>query len=70
MEKKSIKFVIWLNLFIIIMSLTLISGNSNARAEEVTSGKCGTDLTWELNGGVLTISGTGDLYSCITNKYR
>lgn len=63
MEKKSIKFVIWLNLFIIVMSLTLISGSSYARAEEVTSGKCGTNLTWELNGGVLTISGTGDLYS-------
>ena len=27
-----------------------------------TSGKCGDNLTWRLNGSVLTISGTGDMY--------
>lgn len=26
------------------------------------SGECGNDLTWQLSGGILTISGTGDMY--------
>lgn len=33
-----------------------------ARAAE-TSGKCGEKLTWTLNGGVLTIEGTGRMYA-------
>lgn len=28
-----------------------------------TSGKCGSNLTWTLEDGVLTISGTGDMYT-------
>ena len=30
-----------------------------AKADSATSGKCGSNATWKLEGGVLTISGTG-----------
>lgn len=29
---------------------------------DVLSGKCGDDLTWKIEGGTLTISGTGDMW--------
>ena len=32
-------------------------------ASEVTSGKCGDNLSWEYSDGVLTISGTGYMYN-------
>ena len=32
-------------------------------AEEITSGSCGENLTWTLVDGVLTISGTGEMYN-------
>ena len=41
--------------------LPLIVQNAYA-AEEVASGTCGDDLTWVLEYGVLTISGSGDMY--------
>ena len=31
-------------------------------AEEETSGECGDDVTWRLEDGVFTVSGTGDMY--------
>ncbi len=34
-----------------------------------TSGKCGENLTWELSGGTLTISGSGDMYTWETAEY-
>ena len=30
-----------------------------------TSGKCGDNLSWTLKNGVLTISGTGDMYGAL-----
>lgn len=40
----------------------VITENSNV-IEIIASGICGDDLTWELNSeGLLTISGTGDMY--------
>ncbi len=33
------------------------------------SGKCGENLTWELSGGTLTISGSGDMYTWDTAEY-
>ena len=32
-----------------------------ANAAEIAEGTCGTELTWKLSGGVLTISGTGNM---------
>ena len=32
-------------------------------ASSATSGKCGYNLTWNLSNGVLTISGTGNMYN-------
>ena len=33
-------------------------------ADVVDSGKCGDNLTWEIDSeGILTISGTGDMYN-------
>ena len=34
-----------------------------AGSGEVLSGKCGDNLTWTLEDEVLTISGTGDMYT-------
>ena len=33
------------------------------------SGQCGDNLTWNLSGGTLTISGSGDMYSWDTAEY-
>lgn len=33
------------------------------------SGKCGTNVSWELNDGVLTISGTGSMYDYTNNSH-
>ena len=33
-----------------------------------TSGTCGKNLTWSLSNGVLTITGTGDMYDYYTNQ--
>ena len=32
-----------------------------AKAAEIAEGTCGSELTWKLSGGVLTISGTGNM---------
>ncbi len=37
--------------------------------QPITHGKCGDDLTWEYNDGVLTISGTGAMYDYYNNMY-
>lgn len=47
-----------------------------AAAQEIISGKCGENVSWELAGGLLTISGTGnmDVYTGTTSapwsKYK
>lgn len=35
---------------------------SDGDIEDVSSGKCGDNVTWKLNGGKMTISGTGPMY--------
>lgn len=50
-------------LLVLVMALTLLPAQAWA-ADDVTSGTCGAEgngsnLTWNLSGGVLTISGTG-----------
>ena len=50
-------------LALVVLCVVLIPTEAQA-AEIVDSGTCGADLTWELTAdGVLTISGTGDMYS-------
>lgn len=46
-------------LLVLLMALTLLP--LGALADE-NSGNCGESLTWELTAGILTISGTGDMY--------
>ena len=54
-------------IFVIFLTLILLLGVLSAgvlAADTVDSGKCGEDLTWELDSdGVLTISGTGAMYN-------
>ena len=38
-------------------------------AQAATSGECGDNLTWTLDGGTLTISGTGDMTDWIYDSY-
>ena len=46
------------------------STNISASAESTaTSGKCGENVTWVLDNGVLTISGTGPMYDNMNPKY-
>jgi putative cell wall-binding protein len=36
---------------------------SNAKVSSIGSGQCGDNVTWTLENGVLTISGSGDMYN-------
>ena len=48
-------------LLTVCMVLGLLPGT--ARAADIDGGSCGANLTWSLDdAGVLTISGTGDMY--------
>lgn len=51
--KKTLAF-----LLVLILSIGMI-GYSAQAAEDVISGVCGENITWTLNDGVLTISGSG-----------
>lgn len=51
-------------LLCLCMLLTLLPVNALA-AETVSSGSCGSNITWELDSdGTLTISGTGEMKDC------
>ncbi len=45
---------------VLVMAIGFLPTFSVANA--ATGGKCGQNLTWSLDGSVLTISGTGDMY--------
>ena len=54
----------WISLACAIaLLIALLPGYSLPAAAEETSGKCGDNLTWELNDDTLTISGTGPMYN-------
>ena len=64
------KTIIYMKCVLLALLMTAATG---AWAE---SGSCGTNAKWELNGGKLTISGTGNMVSWLTsdkvpwNKYK
>lgn len=39
-----------------------------AAAEQETAGSCGVNISWQLENGVLTISGTGEMYNYIIDQ--
>lgn len=39
-----------------------VEGELAAAENTVMSGKCGDNLTWEIKDGVMTVSGTGDMW--------
>lgn len=45
----------------LILALTLMLSMAVTASAESGSGTCGDNLTWTLQNGVLTISGTGDM---------
>ena len=47
-------------LLILVMALALLPFGA-ATAEAVQSGKCGDNVTWKLDSGVLTVSGSGKM---------
>ena len=50
----------------VALACALLAGLCGGSAPAEGSHACGRNLTWEADGdGVLTISGTGDMYSCI-----
>ena len=59
------KHCIWRIAIMLIMTFAILISANNAYAANVTSsGVCGENLTWTLDDeGVLTISGTGDMYT-------
>ncbi len=48
-------------IFTLCLSMMLLVGMS-MQATPIASGSCGTNLTWSLENGTLTISGTGEMY--------
>ena len=49
-------------LLTLVLVLTMIPGMAvTAHADTVAGGECGENLTWSLEDGVLTISGTGSM---------
>ena len=48
-------------IFTLCLSMMLLVGMS-VQATPIASGSCGTNLTWSLENGTLTISGTGEMY--------
>ena len=46
-------------LLVLLMALTLLPLGALA---DSNNKKCGENLTWEFADGILTISGTGDMY--------
>lgn len=64
MKKRIAYAIIAVIAVFVLMSLTVIS----ASAEVVDSGTCGENLTWTLDGGTLTISGTGEMYDYDYNE--
>ena len=56
-------------LILIILVLTIISiSESISEGIGPTNGTCGTDLTWSLQEGVLTITGTGTMSDYATDN--
>ena len=49
--------------------LFLIAAMVPVTASAATGGSCGNDVTWSLNNGVLTISGTGPMENYNANDY-
>ena len=56
--KQSIKKLVFICLIFCMIGMGI---QVQAAEENVTSGTCGTELTWNLADGVLTISGTGSM---------
>ena len=53
------------SLGVLLLAGVLIAGLPGGSASAEMSGTCGDSLVWSMDGGVLTISGTGDMYSFI-----
>lgn len=45
----------------LLLALVLVVGMEPGSASAATSGKCGENVTWSLNNGTMTISGTGEM---------
>ena len=60
--KIKIRFLALVTLFVILLSAYM----TNVSA--ASSGTCGDNLNWELDNGVLTISGYGEMYNYAGNK--
>ena len=53
-----------LRFFGLLLSLAMVLGCftfASYAADETASGTCGENVTWTLEGGVLTISGSGEM---------
>ena len=62
MKKKAIIINTIAILIVLATLLTILPAGIIVTASTVSSGFCGDDLTWELNNGVLFISGTGRMW--------
>ncbi|MBQ7983820.1 MAG: leucine-rich repeat domain-containing protein [Clostridia bacterium] len=65
MKRVSVLLTLCLLLSVFLMTSCADENNPSVIEHPLYSGTCGDHLTWTLQGGVLTVSGTGDIYSYI-----
>ncbi|MCD7886863.1 MAG: leucine-rich repeat domain-containing protein, partial [Clostridiales bacterium] len=51
-------------IFLLLVCLAALFSTTALAADNVTSGTCGENLTWTLEDGVMTISGSGAMSNC------
>lgn len=61
---------ILLSVIMIVLTLSALSVLSSAVIDVSGSGKCGDNISWSLSGGVLTVTGTGELKPAIRKVER
>ena len=62
-EQKGIHSLKWSIMAVLVVAIALVAVFSLAAETDAAGGKCGEKLTWELENGKLTISGSGSMYN-------
>lgn len=62
------KHVVFKKLLAFLMVFIILCLSVPVGATEVLSGSCGDNLNWHIENGVLTISGTGDMYNWTSDE--
>lgn len=57
-------------LLAVVLVITLVPVSGMVVSAETNTGTCGENLTWTIEDGVLTISGTGEMNSYADGRFR